>query len=161
MRPAENVFSRYSTVSGKKSSPSFADREDTAATSSIVSPYLITTEPSACLATLPVSTISSLLPSLIDSFKYFFVVISIKNGTPEHTVKLYRPALTLRLILTRGSRFSRILLLSRSAIAANISSQDPCCLVARRSQPHKIKGKSKKSKSPFCLLPFSFLLLAT
>src|SRR3954453_11628393 len=103
MRPAENLFSRYSTVIGKKSKPSFAVRQGTAATSSIVSPYLITTEPSACLATLPVSTISSLLPSLIDSFKYFFVCISNRDGTAEHIVKLYRPALTLSLIVTFGS----------------------------------------------------------
>src|SRR3954453_13718047 len=61
------------------------------------------TEPSACLATLPVSTISSLFPSLIDSFKYFFVCISNRDGTAEHTVKLYRPDLTLSLIVTFGS----------------------------------------------------------
>src|SRR5258705_69625 len=32
-------------------------------------------EPSACLATRPVSTINSLSPSLIDSFRYFFTGI--------------------------------------------------------------------------------------
>src|SRR3954451_7874591 len=33
------------------------------------------TDPSACLATFPVSTVRSRSPSLIDSFKYFFTAI--------------------------------------------------------------------------------------
>src|SRR5690606_32531546 len=92
MRPAEYVFSRYSTVSGKKSSPAFAERMLTAVTSSMVSPYLIITEPSACFATFPVSTINSRPPTLIDSFKYFFFVICLpkyKDGR-SYVVKLRR-----------------------------------------------------------------------
>src|SRR4029077_13657708 len=49
----------------------------TAATSNIVSPYRITTEPSACFATFPVSTVNSRSPSLIDSLRYFFTAILV------------------------------------------------------------------------------------
>ena len=63
----------------------------TAVTSSIVSPYRITTEPSACFATFPVSTISSLSPSLIDSFKYFFFVIYFPQNKKRPSAKVVKP----------------------------------------------------------------------
>src|SRR6266436_116425 len=50
----------------------------TAAHKSIVSPYRITQDPSACLATRPTSTLSSRSPTRIDSFKYFFTVILVR-----------------------------------------------------------------------------------
>src|SRR5437660_3073978 len=38
----------------------------------------MTQDPSACLATRPTSTVRSRSPNLIDSFKYFFTVISVR-----------------------------------------------------------------------------------
>src|SRR6185295_14633963 len=77
---------RHSTVRGKKSTPSRAVEALTAATNNIVSPYRMTTDPSACLATRPDSTVNSFSPSLIDSLRYFFsgIFCSPSNFTPEH-----------------------------------------------------------------------------
>src|SRR5438067_3315798 len=59
--------------------PSRGVSAPTAAHKTIVSPYRITHDPSACLATRPISTVRSRSPSLIDSFKYFLTVISISS----------------------------------------------------------------------------------
>src|SRR5882672_10090749 len=47
----------------------------TAAHKTIVSPYRITQDPSACLATRPTSTVRSRSPTRIDSLRYFLTVI--------------------------------------------------------------------------------------
>src|SRR5882672_6498562 len=49
----------------------------TAAHKTIVSPYRITQDPSACLATRPTSTVRSRSPTRIDSFRYFLTVIFV------------------------------------------------------------------------------------
>ncbi len=54
-------------MSGMKSMPGLTLVDATAVTSTIVSPYRITTEPSACLAMRPVSMVSSLPPKLTPS----------------------------------------------------------------------------------------------
>src|SRR3989338_11446012 len=55
--PAAAVFSRYSTWSGKKSTPSLGSRAHTTAARTIVSAYCTITAPSACLANRPVSNV--------------------------------------------------------------------------------------------------------
>src|SRR3972149_4794064 len=60
--PAALCFSRYSTLSGKKSISSALGGAVTAATRTTVSPYWTTTAPSACLAILPVSIDKVLTP---------------------------------------------------------------------------------------------------
>ncbi len=57
--PAAYMRSSTSTVSGKKSAPSRASIRPCAVASTIVSPDRTTTAPSACLASLPVSKLSS------------------------------------------------------------------------------------------------------
>src|SRR5258705_11973101 len=58
--------------------PSRVVNAPTAAHKTIVSPYRITQDPSACLATRPTSTLSSRSPTRIDSFRYFFTVIFVR-----------------------------------------------------------------------------------
>src|SRR5437660_10488986 len=58
--------------------PSRGVSAPTAAHKTIVSPYRITHDPSACLATRPISTVRSRSPTLIDSFKYFLTVILVR-----------------------------------------------------------------------------------
>src|SRR5437660_6177580 len=58
--------------------PSRGVSAPTAAHKTIVSPYRITHDPSACLATCPTSTVRSRSPTLIDSFKYFLTVILVR-----------------------------------------------------------------------------------
>ncbi len=65
--PAAEVFSRYSQVSGRKSIPGRIEVAATAVTSTIESPYRITTDPSACLAIRPVSMVSSWVPKATPS----------------------------------------------------------------------------------------------
>src|SRR5215204_321431 len=64
--PAAYARSSTSTVSGKKSAPSRASGRPTAVARTIVSPERTTTAPSACLANLPVSKVSSLPPISTD-----------------------------------------------------------------------------------------------
>src|SRR5256885_17174472 len=66
--------------------PSRGLKEPTAAHNSIVSPYRITQDPSACLATRPTSTVRSRSPTLIDSFKYFFTVISFVSFDDDRRI---------------------------------------------------------------------------
>src|SRR6476660_8346837 len=59
----------------------------TAAHRTMVSPYRITQDPSACLATRPTSTVRSRSPTAIFSFKYFFTVIFgllVSGGKRRH-----------------------------------------------------------------------------
>src|SRR3954469_7392074 len=65
--PAAYIRSSTSTVSGKKSAPSRASILPVAAASTIVSPERTTTEPSACLAILPDSKVSSWSPTVTDT----------------------------------------------------------------------------------------------
>src|SRR5947208_7455884 len=58
--------------------PSRGVSAPTAAHKTIVSPYRITHDPSACLATCPTSTVRSRSPTLIDSFRYFLTVILVR-----------------------------------------------------------------------------------
>src|SRR5438876_8151376 len=58
--------------------PSRGVSAPTAAHKTIVSPYRITHDPSACLATRPTSTVRSRSPTLIDSFRYFLTVILVR-----------------------------------------------------------------------------------
>src|SRR5216117_4582423 len=58
--------------------PSRGVSAPTAAHKTIVSPYRITHDPSACLATRPISTVRSRSPTLIDSFRYFLTVIFVR-----------------------------------------------------------------------------------
>src|SRR5438132_7639252 len=58
--------------------PSRGVSAPTAAHKTIVSPYRITHDPSACLATRPTSTLSSRSPTLIDSFRYFLTVMFVR-----------------------------------------------------------------------------------
>ena len=60
--PAAYIRSSTSTVSGKKSAPSRASRRPWAVARTIVSPLLMTTAPSACLASFPVSNVISSRP---------------------------------------------------------------------------------------------------
>ena len=60
--PAAYMRSSTSTVSGKKSAPSRASGRPWAVARTIVSPLLMTTAPSACLASLPVSNVISSRP---------------------------------------------------------------------------------------------------
>ena len=65
--PAAYIRSSTSTVSGKKSAPSRASIRPVAAASTIVSPERTTTAPSACLAILPDSKVSSWSPTVTDT----------------------------------------------------------------------------------------------
>src|SRR6266511_3604804 len=65
--PAAYIRSSTSTVSGKKSAPSRASIRPCAVASTIVSPARTTTEPSACLASLPDSNVSSWSPTVTDT----------------------------------------------------------------------------------------------
>src|ERR671913_1982225 len=64
MRPAAYIRSSTSTVSGKKSNCSLGWRPAVVADSSMVSPWVTTTEPAACLARRPVSKVTERLPKL-------------------------------------------------------------------------------------------------
>src|SRR5207253_11262806 len=58
--------------------PSRGVEAPTAAHKTIVSPYRITQDPSACLATRPTSTVRSRSPTRIDSLRYFLTVIFVR-----------------------------------------------------------------------------------
>src|SRR5947209_18263175 len=58
--------------------PSRGVSAPTAAHKTIVSPYRITHDPSACLATRPISTVRSRSPTRIDSLRYFLTVIFVR-----------------------------------------------------------------------------------
>jgi hypothetical protein len=62
--PAAYIRSSTSTVSGKKSAPSRGSVRPTAVASTIVSPDRTRTAPSACLASLPLSNVMSLPPTV-------------------------------------------------------------------------------------------------
>jgi hypothetical protein len=65
--PAAYIRSSTSTVSGKKSAPSRASIFPCAVASTTVSPERTTTAPSACLASLPDSKVSSWSPTVTDT----------------------------------------------------------------------------------------------
>src|ERR1700734_2413369 len=63
IRPPAYVNSRYSTVSGKKSIPSFASGEEVAVARTTLSPLEVSAAPGACLAIRPVSNLICLPPA--------------------------------------------------------------------------------------------------
>src|SRR5215212_3842665 len=75
--PAAYIRSSTSTVSGKKSAPSRASIRPCAVASTIVSPDRTTTAPSACLASFPVSNVSSRPPISTETEAWRSVAIAI------------------------------------------------------------------------------------
>jgi hypothetical protein len=65
--PAAYMRSSTSIVSGKKSAPSRGSILPTAVARTIVSPERTTTDPSACLASLPLSNVISASPTVTDT----------------------------------------------------------------------------------------------
>src|SRR5580698_900525 len=63
IRPPAYVNSRYSTVSGKKSIPSFGSGDATAVARTTLSPLDVRAAPEACLAIRPVSNLICLPPA--------------------------------------------------------------------------------------------------
>ncbi len=76
--PAAYIRSSTSTVSGKKSAPSRASGRPWAVASTIVSPERMTTAPSACFASLPVSKVISCVPTWTETRARRSVAILIR-----------------------------------------------------------------------------------
>jgi hypothetical protein len=68
------------TVSGKKSWPGFGSRIETTVASTVVSPYVATTAPSAWRAILPVSRTSFRPPHSISTFWWSNMAIPFVMG---------------------------------------------------------------------------------
>src|SRR3954468_14169600 len=75
--PAAYMRSSTSTVSGKKSAPSRGSIRPIAVASTMVSPERTSTAPSACLASLPVSKLSSWSPTVVETRVSGSVAIAI------------------------------------------------------------------------------------
>ncbi len=85
--PAAYIRSSTSTVSGKKSAPSRASILPCAVASTIVSPARTRTAPSACLASLPVSKVSSSPPTVTETVTVLGSVVTAicRSSTSEES----------------------------------------------------------------------------
>ena len=102
MRPAAYIFSSKSTVRGKKSRCSLGARLAVEVTSRIVSPRWQTTEPPACPASLPDSSMISTSPILVDAEKVPSFVMAVPFPCDSLSQEPALHLLTHRLPVRRG-----------------------------------------------------------